>query len=65
MSILHRLLSSVNSLHQKIRKRKTVTPTHLSAIEQTKEEEEEEEEEEEYVNSYPLDILAIVQFLWP
>ena len=63
MSILHRLLSSVNSLHQKIRKRKTVTPTHLSAIEQTKE--EEEEEEEEYVNSYPLDILAIVQFLWP
>ena len=63
MSILHRLLSSINSLHQKIRKRKTVTPTHLSAIEQTKE--EEEEEEEEYVNSYPLDILAIVQFLWP
>lgn len=61
MSILHRLLSSINSLHQKIRKRKTVTPTHLSAIEQTKE----EEEEEEYVNSYPLDILAIVQFLWP
>ena len=61
MSILHRLLSSVNSLHQKIRKRKTVTPTHLSAIEQTKEEEEEEED----VNSYPLDILAIVQFLWP
>ena len=61
MSILHRLLSSINSLHQKIRKRKTVTPTHFSAIEQTKE----EEEEEEYVNSYPLDILAIVQFLWP
>ena len=63
MSILHRLLSSINSLHQKIRKRKTVTPTHFSAIEQTKE--EEEEEEEEYVNSYPLDILAIAQFLWP
>ena len=64
MSILHRLLSSINSLHQKIRKRNTVTQTHFSAIEQTKEEEE-EEEEEEYVNSYPLDILAIVQFLWP
>jgi len=60
MSILHRLLSSINSLHQKIRKRNTVTQTHFSAIEQTK-----EEEEEEYVRSYPLDILAIVQFLWP